>query len=114
MNNLNDNYSLLIKTVTWQKESHSLFDYESNKNIISGGLTLSLANKYVYMFRNNESIYPSKIDSQISFEEDTVLEYKNKTVIQLLGCFRIFDEGQKHFLQFYNTMEMKEKDGSSS
>ena len=53
MKHLNDDYSLLIKTVTWQKDSHSLFDYESNKNVTSGGLAMGLANKYVYMFRNN-------------------------------------------------------------
>lgn len=114
MKNLNEDYSLLIKTVTWQKDSHSLFDYESNKNVTSGAHALSLANKYVYMFRNNESIHPIKLDNEISFEEHTALEYKNGGKKQLLGCFRIFEETQKHFLQFYNTTEIREKDGSSS
>lgn len=27
-------YRLIIKTVTWQKDSHSLFDYEYNKIVI--------------------------------------------------------------------------------
>jgi hypothetical protein len=25
---------LSMKTVTWQKDSHSLFDYEFNKNVV--------------------------------------------------------------------------------
>ena len=29
-----DEFILSLKTVTWQKDSHSLFDYEFNKNVI--------------------------------------------------------------------------------
>lgn len=46
---------LSIKTVTWQKDSHSLFDYEFNKNVVQNTYEFSLTAKYIYMFRNNSS-----------------------------------------------------------
>jgi hypothetical protein len=49
---------LSIKTVTWQKDSHSLFDYEFNKNVVQGTFEYDLAPKFLYMFRNNASNPP--------------------------------------------------------
>lgn len=46
---------LSIKTVTWQKDSHSLFDYEFNKNVVQATFDYDLTPKYIYMFRNNSS-----------------------------------------------------------
>lgn len=46
---------LSIKTVTWQKDSHSLFDYEFNKNVVHGTFDYDLTPKFLYMFRNNAS-----------------------------------------------------------
>jgi hypothetical protein len=55
-NNLgNDEYILSLKTVTWQKDSHSLFDYEFNKNVIQNTFEFPLTPKYVYIYRNNSS-----------------------------------------------------------
>lgn len=55
---------LSIKTVTWQKDSHSLFDYEFNKNVVQGTFECDLTPKFLYMFRNNASnpsiIQPAK------------------------------------------------------
>ena len=48
---------LSIKTVTWQKDSHSLFDYEFNKNVVQATFDYDLAPKYLYMFRNNSSTH---------------------------------------------------------
>lgn len=52
---LADDSILSIKTVTWQKDSHSLFDYEFNKNVVQGTFEYDLTPKYLYMFRNNSS-----------------------------------------------------------
>jgi len=51
----NDEYILSLKTVTWQKDSHSLFDYEFNKNVIQNTFEFPLTPKYVYIYRNNTS-----------------------------------------------------------
>lgn len=52
---------LSIKTVTWQKDSHSLFDYEFNKNVVQGTFDYDLTPKFLYMFRNNASKhYPTQ------------------------------------------------------
>ena len=53
----NDEYILSLKTVTWQKDSHSLFDYEFNKNVIQNTFEFPLTPKYVYIYRNNTSKY---------------------------------------------------------
>jgi hypothetical protein len=53
----NDEYILTMKTVTWQKDSHSLFDYEFNKNVIQNTIDFPLINKYIYIYRNNQSKY---------------------------------------------------------
>jgi hypothetical protein len=44
---------LSMKAITWQKESHSLFDYESNKNVNQDLFTFTLTPKYIYIYRNN-------------------------------------------------------------
>lgn len=56
---------LSIKTVTWQKDSHSLFDYEFNKNVVQGTFEHDLTPKFLYMFRNNAS-KPDPIQPAIS------------------------------------------------
>lgn len=53
---LPDEYILSLKTVTWQKDSHSLFDYEFNKNVIQNTFEFALSSKFVYIYRNNTSI----------------------------------------------------------
>jgi hypothetical protein len=50
---------LSIKTVTWQKDSHSLFDYEFNKNVVQGTFEYDLSPKFLYIFRNNASTAPT-------------------------------------------------------
>ena len=50
-----EEFILSLKTVTWQKDSHSLFDYEFNKNVIQNTFEFPLTNKYVYIYRNNSS-----------------------------------------------------------
>lgn len=52
---LTEEYVLSLKTVTWQKDSHSLFDYEFNKNVIQNTFDFLLEPKFVYMYRNNTS-----------------------------------------------------------
>ena len=54
-----EEYILSLKTVTWQKDSHSLFDYEFNKNVIQNTFEFPLTAKYVYIYRNNTSTSPS-------------------------------------------------------
>lgn len=53
---------LSIKTVTWQKDSHSLFDYEFNKNVVQATFDYDLTPKYLYMFRNNSSTHLNHTD----------------------------------------------------
>ena len=53
----NEECMLSIKTVTWQKDSHSLFDYEFNKNVVQTTFHYDLTPKYLYMFRNNSSTH---------------------------------------------------------
>ena len=69
-----------MKTITWQKDSHSLFDYEFNKNVVQNTFEFSLANKYVYIFRNNTSNYvftqPAK---SVSKRGKNSNQYRNPT-----------------------------------
>lgn len=44
------NYVLHMKSVTWYKDSHSLFDYESTK-ISSASFTFPLSTKEVTLYR---------------------------------------------------------------
>lgn len=48
-------YVVSMKTVTWQKDSHSLFDYEFNKNVIQNTNEFPITNKYSYIYRNHQS-----------------------------------------------------------
>lgn len=49
-----ENY-LRIRAVTWLKDSHSLFDYEFNNNVSQEAFDLSLNDKFVFLYRNNET-----------------------------------------------------------
>ena len=51
-------YCLMIKTVTWQKDSHSLFDYEYNKIVIQTQEAYDLEEKFMFIYRNNSSNSP--------------------------------------------------------
>lgn len=44
-----------MKAITWQKDSHSLFDYEFNKNVVQNTFDFPLEAKFIYIFRNNTS-----------------------------------------------------------
>jgi hypothetical protein len=41
---------LSVKSITWYKDSHSLFDYESNK-INTNAFTFPVATKHVALYR---------------------------------------------------------------
>ena len=45
-----------MKTVTWMKDSHSLFDYEFNKNIAQTNFDIKILPKFVFIYRNNTSM----------------------------------------------------------
>jgi hypothetical protein len=47
---------LSVKTVTWQKDSHSLFDYEYNKSVLQNTENFPLKFSYYYIYRNNDSM----------------------------------------------------------
>ncbi len=55
-----------MKSVTWQKDSHSLFDYEFNKNVIQDTFEFTLLHKFVFIYRNNSSKFYCNIASKIS------------------------------------------------
>lgn len=46
---------LLVKAVTWKKDTHSLFDYQFTKNIEKDEIKVSLQPGFIFMYRNNES-----------------------------------------------------------
>jgi hypothetical protein len=105
---------LSIKTVTWQKDSHSLFDYEFNKNVVQATFDYDLAPKFIYMFRNNSSTCPADLDCEILFEESAEMEYKAANNYQLLGCLQIRSENKKQKIEFFNSSFIKEKSGNYS
>jgi hypothetical protein len=62
-----EEYVLSMKTVTWQKDSHSLFDYEFNKNVIQNTVEFVLSLKCAFIYRNHQGtpspIQPAKSPS---------------------------------------------------
>ena len=46
---------LQVKTVTWMKDTHSLFDYEFTKNITKDEMKILLNPGFIFMYRNNPS-----------------------------------------------------------
>ena len=46
---------LHIRAVTWLKDSHSLFDYEFNSNVNQEAFDIALTNKFVFLYRNNQT-----------------------------------------------------------
>lgn len=62
-----EEYVLSMKTVTWQKDSHSLFDYEFNKNVIQNTVEFPLSLKCSFIYRNHQGtplpIQPAKSPS---------------------------------------------------
>ena len=83
-----EEFQLSMKTITWQKDSHSLFDYEFNKNVVQNTFEFSLANKYVYIFRNNSSKHTPKQPAKSASRKATNSNpYKSPTG-NCLGVFR--------------------------
>lgn len=50
-------YSLCVKSTTWYKDSHSLFDYESSK-ISSDVFSVGLKTRTVTLYRNRTCTAP--------------------------------------------------------
>jgi len=69
MKDIPEEFILSLKTVTWQKDSHSLFDYEFNKNVIQNTFDFALSPKFVYIYRNNQSNLTTNLASEVSFKE---------------------------------------------
>ena len=61
---------LHMKAVTWLKDSHSLFDYEFNKNVNQETFDFALSNKFVFMYRNNKSMRFNNSASEINVTEN--------------------------------------------
>ncbi len=104
---IGDEYILSLKTVTWQKDSHSLFDYEFNKNVIQNTFEFPLAPKYVYIYRNNTSKAIFYLASEVSFQEHNKLEPSHENHLQLLGCFHLREENKKFRLDFFSSESIK-------
>ncbi len=55
MKNSDKNASYLhLKTITWYKDSHSLFDYESSK-VVSGSFDFQSSQKTICVYRKRDS-----------------------------------------------------------
>lgn len=101
-------YVVSMKTVTWQKDSHSLFDYEFNKNVIQNTNEFAITNKYSYIYRNHQSKLSPMPACEVTFLQCDNLLMKLQANLQLLGAFQIKDETKKSRIEFYNSTEIRD------
>ena len=68
--------SLLVKTVTWTKDTHSLFDYEFTKNINKNEMKIVLQPGFIFMYRDNASTNLIHLESEITFVRENEMKPK--------------------------------------
>ena len=72
---------VVIKSITWLKDSHSLFDYDCVKNTVKNEPKVPLIpSTYVFLYRNNAT-------SEVFFRQKREMVPPIEAGTRLLGCF---------------------------